>query len=97
MESTSRLRNSAVEHEFNGTLRVTEAHKERAARLATLCHTPDDVLRIAIELGLRELEREKDVPTQKDSGEESPSVSEYTQRRISPFPYGPFERGSADT
>ena len=42
-------------------LRVTRAHKERAAQLVTACHTADDILRIALEIGLREIEagREK--------------------------------------
>lgn len=41
------------------TLRVTAAHKERAAELVTIGHTADDILRLAIEVGLSELEHEK--------------------------------------
>lgn len=38
------------------SLRVTAAHKARAAQVATPCHSADDMLRLALELGLKQLE-----------------------------------------
>lgn len=41
------------------TIRVSDDHKARAAKLATEYHTADEILRLAIERGLREIEAER--------------------------------------
>lgn len=54
------------------TIRVSDDHKTRAAKLATHCHTADEILRMAIERGLRQMEAE-----QQDGSELSRSPADW--------------------
>lgn len=48
------------------TIRISDDHKARAALLATEYHTADEILRSAIERGLREIEIEAEQKASKD-------------------------------